>query len=166
MDGGAWWAAVHGVAKSRTHWATSLSLFTFMHWRRKWQLLQCSCLENSRDGVPGGLPSMGSHGVGTRLKRLSSSSSSSSSLYSLFLSSSQDRSPPISKWVLCQERVRGEQYWPAEFTEFTGWPINSLPFWGWSLRGRKLFRKYFLKWWAALSLPGMPTRSSLPSAGD
>ena len=32
MDGGAWKAAVHGVAK-----ATSLSLFTFMHWRRKWQ---------------------------------------------------------------------------------------------------------------------------------
>ena len=30
-------AALHGVAKSRTHWATSLSLFTFMHWRRKWQ---------------------------------------------------------------------------------------------------------------------------------
>ena len=27
-------------------WATSLSLFTFMHWRRKWQP---SCLENPRD---------------------------------------------------------------------------------------------------------------------
>ena len=25
--------------------------------------LQCSCLENSRDGEPGGLPSMGSHRV-------------------------------------------------------------------------------------------------------
>ena len=25
--------------------------------------LQCSCLENPRDGKPGGLPSMGSHGV-------------------------------------------------------------------------------------------------------
>ena len=85
MSGGAWLAAVHGVAKSRTRlsdfpftfhfhtlekemaahssvlawripwaeesgrlqsmgslrvghdWATSLSLFTFMHWRRKWQ---------------------------------------------------------------------------------------------------------------------------------
>ena len=37
MDGGAWWAAVHGVAKSRHDWATSLSLFTFMHWTRKWQ---------------------------------------------------------------------------------------------------------------------------------
>ena len=33
MDRGAWWAAVHGVAKSRTQ----LSTFTFMHWRRKWQ---------------------------------------------------------------------------------------------------------------------------------
>ena len=33
MDGGAWWAAVHGVARSRTQ----LSVFTFMHWRRQWQ---------------------------------------------------------------------------------------------------------------------------------
>ena len=30
-------------------WATSLSLFTCMHWRRKWNPLQCSCLENPRD---------------------------------------------------------------------------------------------------------------------
>ena len=37
MDGGAWWAAVHEVAKSRTDWETSLSVFTFIHWRRKWQ---------------------------------------------------------------------------------------------------------------------------------
>ena len=35
MDGGAWWAAVHGVVKSRTR----LNNFTFtfhFHWRRKW----------------------------------------------------------------------------------------------------------------------------------
>ena len=37
MDGGAWWAAVHGVAKSQTRLSDFLSLFTFMHWRRKWQ---------------------------------------------------------------------------------------------------------------------------------
>ena len=37
MGGGAWWAAVHGVAKSRTRLSDSLSLCTFMHWRRKWQ---------------------------------------------------------------------------------------------------------------------------------
>ena len=37
MDGGSWWATVHGVAKSQTRLSDSLSLFTFMHWRRKWQ---------------------------------------------------------------------------------------------------------------------------------
>ena len=36
MDGGAWWAAVHGVAKSWTR--LNNFTFTFMHWRRKWQL--------------------------------------------------------------------------------------------------------------------------------
>ena len=34
-DGGAWWAAVHGVAKSPT-WLSDFP-FTFMHWSRKWQ---------------------------------------------------------------------------------------------------------------------------------
>ena len=42
MDVGAWWAAVHGVAKSWTRlndftFTFHFSLFTFMHWRRKWQ---------------------------------------------------------------------------------------------------------------------------------
>ena len=37
MDGGAWWAAVHGVAKSRTRLSNFTLLFTFMLWRRKWQ---------------------------------------------------------------------------------------------------------------------------------
>ena len=37
MDGGAWKASVHGVTRVRHNWATSLSLFTFMHWGRKWQ---------------------------------------------------------------------------------------------------------------------------------
>ena len=35
MDGGAWWAAVHGIAKSQTR--LSNFTFTFTHWRRKWQ---------------------------------------------------------------------------------------------------------------------------------
>ena len=42
MDGGAWWAAVHGVAKSWKRLSNfiftfHISLFTCMHWRRKWQ---------------------------------------------------------------------------------------------------------------------------------
>ena len=108
MDGGAWWAAVHGVAKSQTR----LSDFTFTFhfpalekamashsssfaWKTPWtgepggpqsmkslregngNPLQCSCLENPRDG---GAWCVAVHGVAqsrTRLKRLSSSSSSS-----------------------------------------------------------------------------------------
>ena len=37
MEGAAWWAAVMGLLGVGHEWATSLSLFTFMHWRRKWQ---------------------------------------------------------------------------------------------------------------------------------
>ena len=59
-------------------WATSLSLFTFTQWRRQWQTLQCSCLENPRDGRAWWAAVYGVAQSRTRLKRLSSSSSSSS----------------------------------------------------------------------------------------
>ena len=36
MDGGAWKATVHGVAEGWTR--LSDFTFTFMHWRKKWQL--------------------------------------------------------------------------------------------------------------------------------
>ena len=38
-----------GSLRVRHDWTTSLSLFTFMHWRRKWQPFQCSCLGNPMD---------------------------------------------------------------------------------------------------------------------
>ena len=64
-DGGAWWAAVHGVAKSRTR----LSDFTFtFHFRalEKEMATHSSVLawRIPGTGEPGGLPSMGSHRVG------------------------------------------------------------------------------------------------------
>ena len=110
-------------------WATSLSLFTFMHWRRTWQPtpvflpgesqgwgslvccspwgrkefdtterlhfhyslscigegngnpLQCSCLENPKDGGACWAAVCGVAQNRTRLKWLSSSSSSSSSIF-------------------------------------------------------------------------------------
>ena len=73
MDGGAWWAAVHGVAKSRTR----LSDFTFIfhfHALEKEMATHSSVLAWRIPGMAeaGGLPSMGSHSR-TRLKRLSSS---------------------------------------------------------------------------------------------
>ena len=47
------------------NWASSLSLFTFMHWRRKWQptpVFLAWWIPGT--GEPGGLPSTGSHRVG------------------------------------------------------------------------------------------------------
>ena len=64
-DRGAWWAAVHGVAKSRTQ----LSDFTFtfhFHTLEKEMATHSSVLAWRIPGTeePSGLPSMGSHRVG------------------------------------------------------------------------------------------------------
>ena len=72
-DGGAWWAAVLGSLRVGHNWATSLSLFSFLHWRRKWEPLQCSCLETPRDGGAWWAAISGVAQSQTRLKRLSSS---------------------------------------------------------------------------------------------
>ena len=56
----------------RHDWATSLSLFTFIHWRRKWQPRQCSCLETPRDGGAWWAAVYGVAQSQTRLKWLSS----------------------------------------------------------------------------------------------
>ena len=47
-----------------------------MHWRRKWQPIPASCLENPRDGGAWWAAVYGITQSGTRLKRLSSSNSS------------------------------------------------------------------------------------------
>ena len=65
MDGGAWWAAVHGVANSRTR----LSDFTFtfhLHTLEKEMATHSGVLawRIPGTGEPGGLPSVGSHRVG------------------------------------------------------------------------------------------------------
>ena len=75
MDGGAWWAAVHGVAKSRTR----LSDFTFtfyFHASEKEMATHSSVLAWRIPGTAerGGLPSVGSQSQ-IQLKQLSSSSS-------------------------------------------------------------------------------------------
>ena len=57
-------------------WATSLSLFTFMHWRRKWQPPPVFLPGESQDGGAWWAAVYGAAQSRTRLKRLSSSSSS------------------------------------------------------------------------------------------
>ena len=65
MDGGAWEAAVHGVAKSRTRLSDFTLTFHF-HALEKETGTHSSVLAWRIPGMrePGGLPSMGSHRVG------------------------------------------------------------------------------------------------------
>ena len=80
MDGGAWWAAVHGVAKSqekteRLHFHFSLSCIG----EGNGNPLQCSCLQSPRGRGAWWAAVYGVARSQTRLKRLSSNSSVSES---------------------------------------------------------------------------------------
>ena len=65
-------------------WETALSLFSLMHWRRKWQPTPLFLPGESQGQEPGGPPSMGSQSR-TQLMWLSSSSSSQVSFGFLLL---------------------------------------------------------------------------------
>ena len=64
MDGGAGWAAVHGVAKSQT-WLSDFTFTFHFHALEKEMTAHSSVLawRIPGTGEPGGLPSMGSHRV-------------------------------------------------------------------------------------------------------
>ena len=65
MDGGAWWAAVHGVAKSWT-WLSDFTFTFHFHALEKEMAPHSGTLAWKISGMeePGGRPSMGSHRVG------------------------------------------------------------------------------------------------------
>ena len=71
IDGGAWQAAVHGLAKSGDDWATSLSLSCIGEGNSN--PFQCSCLENPRDGGASWAAVYGVSHSRTWLKQLSES---------------------------------------------------------------------------------------------
>ena len=65
MDRGSWWAAVHGVAKSRTRLGNFIFTFHFYALEKE-MATHYSVFAWRIPGMaePGGLPSMGSHRVG------------------------------------------------------------------------------------------------------
>ena len=75
-----------GSLRVRHDWATSLSLFTFMHWRRKWQPTPVFLPENPRDRGAYWAAVYGIAESRTWLKQFSSSSS-------------QCRRPGFNPWV-------------------------------------------------------------------
>ena len=110
MDRGAWWAAVHGVAKSQTQ----LSDFTFHFHALEKEMANHSSVLAWRipgTGEPGGLLSMGSHRVGHDWSDLAAADCSlpGTSVHGIFqerileqaaTSSSREPSPPRD-WTQC-----------------------------------------------------------------
>ena len=95
MDGGAWWAAVHGVSKSQTR----LNDFTFtfhFHALEKEMATHSSVLAWRIPGTvePGGLPSMGSHRVRHDCSDLAAAAASA--LQADYFPSEPSRKPQVS----------------------------------------------------------------------
>ena len=116
MDGGPWWAAVHGVAGSRARLSDFTLTFHFHALEKEMATHSCSCLENPRDSGAWWAAVSGVTQSRTRLKPLSSSSSSSNAM---------DCSPPgssvhrilqagILQWV-AMPSSRGSS-WPRDGT--------------------------------------------------
>ena len=64
MDGGAWLATVHGVARSRTRLSDFPFNFHFHELEKEMTTPISLAWRIPGTGEPGGLPSMGSHSVG------------------------------------------------------------------------------------------------------
>ena len=112
MDRGAWWAAVHGVATSRTRLSTFTFTFHFHALEGNGNPLQCSCLKNPRDGGAWWAAVYWVAQGRTRLKWLSSSSSSRAEI-SNFQYLQQTRA----KWPRClEESVSGDWVLKYHFT--------------------------------------------------
>ena len=79
MDGGAWWAAVHGVAKSRT-WPSNFTFIFHFHALEKEMATHSSVIAWRIPGTeePSGLLSMGLHRVGHDWNNLAAAAAAAS----------------------------------------------------------------------------------------
>ena len=100
-------------------WGTSLSFFTFLHWRRKWQPTPVFLPGESRDG---GAWWAAGYGVAQSRAQLTRLSSSSSMGWHIAIPNWKGRHLHYSKWVLCN----GDTMWYCEvevviIAEFSTW---------------------------------------------
>ena len=103
MDGGAWWAAVHGVTTSRT-WLSDFTFIFHFHALEEEMATHSSILAWRIPGMaePGGLPSMGSHRVGHDWSDLAAAAANQTKSTTIF-------SVPVELLFLNWALVRGYQ---------------------------------------------------------
>ena len=105
------------------NWATSLSLFTFMHWRRRWQPTPVFLPGESQGREPSGLPSVGSQRVGHDWSDLAAAAAGNENLgiHAIFLLQiSMDHDNCIGRFKQLKANFvlkcfLGERQWPCIF---------------------------------------------------
>ena len=144
MDGGAWWAAVHGVTKRRTRLSDFPFIFHF-HALEKEMATHSSVLawRIPGTGEPGGLPPMGSHRVGHNGSNLAAAAASIR----------QSQSPSVCAWVCVCARARTPCR-TARGISVLRPRIESVP---------SAVEVWSLNHWTAREVPNLPVYPSLTS---
>ena len=127
VDGGAWWAAVHGVAKSQTR----LSDFTFtfhVHALEKEMAAHSGVLawRIPGTGEPGGLPSMGPHRAGHDWRDLAAAAADTTTYTPpqtewFFLQCLKQPMPPLTGNITHVASAWFSLSWPLSFTSEHTW---------------------------------------------
>ena len=133
MDGGAWWATVHGVAKSQTRLSDFNFTFHF-HALEKEIATHSSVLAWRIPGMgePGGLPSTGSHRVGHNWSDLAAAAAAAyrvivtiflNSIYNL-LCLEKKNALSLSFWpLMCLRHHSILAHMSVCFSKKTSWPV-------------------------------------------
>ena len=140
MDGGAWWAAVHGVARSQT-WLSKFTFTFHFHALEKEMATHCNVLawRIPGTGEPGGLPSMGSHRVGHDWSDLAAAAAAVCFLYHesvsalhihLFVPIFRFNILVLSQSVCLSLSDLFTWYNTLQFHPYGNWQ-NFIPFYGW-----------------------------------
>ena len=106
MDGGAWWAAVHGVTRSRT-WLSDFTFTFHFHALEKAMATHSSVLawRIPGTGEPGGLPPLGSYRVGHDWRDLAAAAAAAAAY------DTQPRIAPEVTLPLLRLHLRQENEW-------------------------------------------------------
>ena len=107
MDGEAWWAAVHGVSKSRT-WLSDFTFTIHFHALEKEMATHSSVLawRIPGTGEPGGLPSMGLHRVGHNCSDLAAAAAAAAARSVIGRKVVAPRKPPQNQEEVWKKEVR------------------------------------------------------------
>ena len=130
MDGGAWWAAVHGFVKSWT-WLSDFTFTFHFNALEKEMATHSSVLAWRIPGMgePGGLPSMGSHRVGHDWNHLATAAAAVTVKTNKTNKNIHLVDPKLLPQITFKSEVEELPWWSSGYDPNSG-GLGSIPGWG------------------------------------